>query len=335
MGSKERILNCQTGESLRSHQKPPWIQKCKNSRYSRNQQNRISILTHWKRRFHLSWQRIPRAHPGRLYWSYGLCWKTSKSQKRASRTRPNHTRLENLTLYVHKFLSGLVTGFEIFLATFSQTHSLIGTTASDGVAAVVAVTFDEAVMAAEKEEQRMKHQEEAKPAAYIGAATRPTQTRSCSMFPTARTVSRTTTRPPTAGLSIRNLKNNPTTKNAARTEGTINQNDKSQQTVTRTNTILVELQFIWWHLQRTPTFEISGPLTLVVPSTYHTENKISSPWNHTLEESFKESAGAESNPKESEQSNWVVTFEDEELLCSYPIPSFIQTLALTSPPSHN
>ncbi len=68
---------------------------------------------------------------------------------------------------VHKFLSGLSNGYEIFLVTFNQTNSLIETTEADGVAAVKAVTFDEAVMAAEKEEQRMKHQEEPK-SAYIG-----------------------------------------------------------------------------------------------------------------------------------------------------------------------
>lgn len=73
--------------------------------------------------------------------------------------------------FVDKFLSGLSTGYQIFIATFSQTHSLIGTTAADGVAAVAAVTFDEAVMAAEKEEQRMKHQEEPK-SAYIGTRTK-------------------------------------------------------------------------------------------------------------------------------------------------------------------
>lgn len=70
--------------------------------------------------------------------------------------------------FVHKFLSGLGSGFEIFLATFSQTHSLIPTAAGDGNAAITAVTFDEAVMAAEKEEQRMK-QAEAPKTAYIGA----------------------------------------------------------------------------------------------------------------------------------------------------------------------
>ena len=73
--------------------------------------------------------------------------------------------------FVHKFLSGLDTGYEIFLTTFSQTYSLIGTTAADGVAAIAAVTFDEAVMATEKKEQRIKHQEETK-SAYIGTGTK-------------------------------------------------------------------------------------------------------------------------------------------------------------------
>lgn len=79
--------------------------------------------------------------------------------------------------FVHKFLSGLGSGYEIFLATFSQTHSLIATKAGDGVAAITAVTFDEVVMAAEKEEQRMKHLEEPR-SAYIetGNAANPNQT---------------------------------------------------------------------------------------------------------------------------------------------------------------
>lgn len=50
-------------------------------------------------------------------------------------------------------------------------NSLIPSAAREGVASVAAVTFDEAVMAAEKEEQRMKHLEEPK-AAYIGTGAR-------------------------------------------------------------------------------------------------------------------------------------------------------------------
>ena len=57
--------------------------------------------------------------------------------------------------------------FEIFLATFNQTYGLIPSAARDGVVAITAVTFDKAVMEAEKEEQQMKHLEEPK-AAYIG-----------------------------------------------------------------------------------------------------------------------------------------------------------------------
>lgn len=71
--------------------------------------------------------------------------------------------------FVHKFLSGLGFGYEIFLATFSQTNSLIATKAGDGFAAITAVTFVEAVIAAEKEEQRMKHPEEPR-SAYVGTA---------------------------------------------------------------------------------------------------------------------------------------------------------------------
>ena len=73
--------------------------------------------------------------------------------------------------FVHQFLSGLGNEYKIFLATFNQTYSPIKTAAADDVAAVKAVTFDEAVMAAEKEEQRMKHQEEPK-SAYIGTGTK-------------------------------------------------------------------------------------------------------------------------------------------------------------------
>ncbi len=73
--------------------------------------------------------------------------------------------------FVHKFLSRLGIGYEIFFAKFSQTYSLIGTTSADGVTAVATVMFDKAVMAAKKEELRMKHQEEPK-SAYIGIGTK-------------------------------------------------------------------------------------------------------------------------------------------------------------------
>lgn len=78
--------------------------------------------------------------------------------------------------FVHRFLSRLGTGYEIFFATFSQIHSLIKTTAADGITAVAAITLDEAVMAAKKEKQRMKYQEKPK-SAYIrtGTKTNPDQ----------------------------------------------------------------------------------------------------------------------------------------------------------------
>ena len=59
--------------------------------------------------------------------------------------------------FVHKFLSGFSTGYKIFLAMFSQTHSLIETTAANKITVVIAVIFNKAEMAAEKEEQQMKY----------------------------------------------------------------------------------------------------------------------------------------------------------------------------------
>lgn len=73
--------------------------------------------------------------------------------------------------FIHKFLSELGTGYEIFLATFSQTYSLIRISIVDGVIVVAAVMFDKAVMAIEKEKQWIKYQEEPK-SAYIGTRTK-------------------------------------------------------------------------------------------------------------------------------------------------------------------
>lgn len=73
--------------------------------------------------------------------------------------------------FVHKLLSGLSTGYKIFLATFSQTHSLIRRTVVNRVVAIAAVTFDKTVMAAEKEEQQMKYPEKLK-SAYIRTGTK-------------------------------------------------------------------------------------------------------------------------------------------------------------------
>lgn len=73
--------------------------------------------------------------------------------------------------FVYKFLSKLGTKYEIFFAIFSQTHSLIETTAADRTAAVVAVTFDEAVIVAKNEKQQIKQQEKLK-SDYIGTGTK-------------------------------------------------------------------------------------------------------------------------------------------------------------------
>lgn len=61
--------------------------------------------------------------------------------------------------FIHKFLSSLGPSFDIFRATFSQTQSLLPIKATDGTVSTAAVTFDETVIAAEKEEQRLKQQE--------------------------------------------------------------------------------------------------------------------------------------------------------------------------------
>lgn len=61
--------------------------------------------------------------------------------------------------FMHKFLSSLSRTFDIFRATSSQTHSLLPIKATDGTVSTAAVTSDKTVMAAEKEEQRLKQQE--------------------------------------------------------------------------------------------------------------------------------------------------------------------------------
>ena len=55
--------------------------------------------------------------------------------------------------FVNRFLSGLGPSYTSFLTTFYQVYSLIPETRSDGTIQKAAVTFDEAVIAAEKEEQ--------------------------------------------------------------------------------------------------------------------------------------------------------------------------------------
>jgi hypothetical protein len=62
--------------------------------------------------------------------------------------------------FVNKFLSGLGPSFDIFLTSFYQTHSLIPERDDKKEIATKAVTFETAVMAAEKEEQSQKVREE-------------------------------------------------------------------------------------------------------------------------------------------------------------------------------
>lgn len=59
--------------------------------------------------------------------------------------------------FVYKFLSKLRPGFEIFLATFNQTDSLIPTPAGNGNTAIITMIFDKAVIAIKKEKQYMKY----------------------------------------------------------------------------------------------------------------------------------------------------------------------------------
>ncbi|KAJ6201941.1 hypothetical protein J3E72DRAFT_146218, partial [Bipolaris maydis] len=58
--------------------------------------------------------------------------------------------------FVDQFLSGLTNEYTTFLATFHQTHSLITQRDDKGNVITKAVTFDEAVMAAERFEQGLK-----------------------------------------------------------------------------------------------------------------------------------------------------------------------------------
>lgn len=53
--------------------------------------------------------------------------------------------------FVYKFFSSLGLKFEIFLATFNQTYSLISFAAREKVIAITAMIFDKAVLIVEKE----------------------------------------------------------------------------------------------------------------------------------------------------------------------------------------
>lgn len=117
-------------------------QNRKNPHYSRNypNQNGISVSTHWKRCFYLIREGIPWTNPVPALET----WTTPKNIEKPKTSFLNSTHSCKIwePNFVRKFLSEVGIGFEIFLATFSQTHRLIGITASDGVAAVVAITFD-------------------------------------------------------------------------------------------------------------------------------------------------------------------------------------------------
>lgn len=58
--------------------------------------------------------------------------------------------------FIHKFLSSLGPSFDIFYATFSQTHLLLPIKATDRTISTAAMTFDKTVIAAKKEKQRLK-----------------------------------------------------------------------------------------------------------------------------------------------------------------------------------
>jgi len=63
--------------------------------------------------------------------------------------------------FVHQFLTGLSFSYAVFLTSFYQTNHLIPQRSVDGVIVKAAVTFDDAVIAAEKEEQAQQFAERA------------------------------------------------------------------------------------------------------------------------------------------------------------------------------
>lgn len=54
--------------------------------------------------------------------------------------------------FIHKFLNSLGPSFDIFYATFSQSHSLLSIKVADRIASIVVVTLNKTVMAAKKKE---------------------------------------------------------------------------------------------------------------------------------------------------------------------------------------
>ena len=80
--------------------------------------------------------------------------------------------------FVNKFLTGLGPAYSIFLTSFYQTHRLIPERDSKGEITKEAVTFDDAVIAAEKEEQAQQFTERNKEATVLLAHAQ-TGTRVC------------------------------------------------------------------------------------------------------------------------------------------------------------
>ena len=73
--------------------------------------------------------------------------------------------------FVNKFLTGLGSNFDVFLTSFYQTHSLIPKRDEKIEVVEKAATFEEAVMAAEKEEQSQKTGKRRPPTWYMAGAT--------------------------------------------------------------------------------------------------------------------------------------------------------------------
>jgi hypothetical protein len=69
--------------------------------------------------------------------------------------------------FVNKFLSGLTPAYSTFLTAFYQTHRLIPERDDTGIVTKEAVTFDEAVIAAEKEEQSQQLADKTTAGAFV------------------------------------------------------------------------------------------------------------------------------------------------------------------------
>jgi hypothetical protein len=74
--------------------------------------------------------------------------------------------------FVNKFLTGLGDGYNMFLTSFYQNNLLIPERDTEDTITKEAVTFDDAVIAAEKEEQRQRFEEQSKEGAALVAQQR-------------------------------------------------------------------------------------------------------------------------------------------------------------------